>query len=53
MKLLNNFDIKNKKIYKYTIKNLDKYLSFLSKGNIISLVSDAGTPGKNKFYKSH
>jgi 16S rRNA (cytidine1402-2'-O)-methyltransferase len=44
MKLLNILKINHKKVYKYSEKNIDKYLSLLSQGNIISLVSEAGTP---------
>ena len=47
-KLLNNFEIKTKLIpnHKFNeIKNLSKIINLLKKDKIVSMISDAGTPG--------
>ena len=47
LKLLNNFDIKNKLIpyHKFNEKkSLNKIIQYLNEGKILSLISDAGTP---------
>ncbi len=46
--LLNNFDIKSKLISNHKFnekKNLPKIINLLKNGHLISLISDAGTPG--------
>ena len=46
--LLQKYDIKSKVVSNHKFnekKNLPKVLDFLKKGSIISLISDAGTPG--------
>ena len=46
--LLNKFDIKTKLIsnHKFNeVKNLSKIINLLKKNKIISIISDAGTPG--------
>ena len=47
-KLLNNFEIKTKLIpnHKFNeVKNLSKIINLLKKDKIVSMISDAGTPG--------